>query len=147
MWLGCVTGLITDLHGGPSSYEVRRVIYNVDHRSDCLWEGCVFITPGLKGKTQRKVTVSQTALPLAPVPLSFSNVVVCRPVQVRLVTGCLCLCVSAFFYTILFSPATLIAPSHLVSVGIIKLVRSCFVISLKGDKGRNCMFLVLAPYC
>lgn len=75
MWLGWVTGLIIDLYDGPSSYEVRRVIYNVGHRSDCLWEGFAFSTPGLKEKTQRKTTISQTtfslALSLSPSPTSW----------------------------------------------------------------------------
>lgn len=142
MWLEWVTGLIIDLHGRPSSYEVRRVIYNVGHRSDCLWEGFAFSTPGLKEKTQRKTTISQTTFSLAPVPLSFPNILVCRPMQSEAGDG-----VSAFFSTVRFSPAMLIILSHLVSVGIIKLVGPCFVVSLKGNKRGNFMFPILTPYC
>lgn len=63
-----VTVLITDLHCRPSAYEVRGVIYNVDYRSDCLWESCAFNTTGLKEKTERKITILKTTLLPTPTP-------------------------------------------------------------------------------
>lgn len=70
LWLEeWATVFITDLQCRPSAYEVRRVIYNVDYRSDCLWESCAFNTTGLKGKTERKNTILKTISP----PSSYSQ--------------------------------------------------------------------------
>lgn len=70
LWLEeWVTVFITNLQCRPSAYEVRRVIYNVDYRSDCLWESCAFNTTGLKGKTERKNTILKTS----PPPSSYSQ--------------------------------------------------------------------------
>jgi hypothetical protein len=51
MWLEeWVAVLITDLHWGPSAYEVRRVIYTIEYKSDRLCKSCAFNTARLKGK-------------------------------------------------------------------------------------------------
>lgn len=111
LWLEeWVTVFITDLQCRPSAYEVRRVIYNVDYRSDCLWESCAFNTTGLKGKTERKkhyIKNKPSSQLLFSTP-TFPNILFYKPGQNwcwwLIVFAFLCQLPSLLFY---FSPASL----------------------------------------
>lgn len=143
MWLGRATGLITDLHCRPSSYWVRRVIYNVDQRSDHLWQSCAFNTPGLKGGKPQENHYTTSNASSSSCPLSFPKILVRKPVPSKAGdwTGCLCLCQLSF---LLFHFPQLHSYFFLM-IGISKVVGSGLF--ERNQQPEHFTFLVLVLHC